>query len=178
MWIEVFSDVGSWESKACHCPWCCAQFLLNDIWPRAHTHTHTGRAMIFSAPNWPSVAAFSACIVLQCWQGVTHTHTLLQTCSFCFSASPSLQRESWPCFQATLIVMAKLSSEYYGLSLSPTWNWDTNYTCVCLSLCVCVSSFNEIIFSELGWKWSSLSPIRESKLKPQTSLYFPLLPFG
>lgn len=135
--------------------------------------------MIFSAPNWPSVAAFSACIVLQCWQGVTHTysqtlshtHTHTQTCSFCFSASQSLQRESWPCFQATLIVMAKLSSEYYGLSLFPTWNWDSNYTCVCLSVCVYASSFNEIIFSELGWKWSSLSPIRESKLKPQTCLF-------
>lgn len=49
-----------------------------------------------------------------------------QTCSFCFSASLSLQRKPWPRFQTRLVAMAKIFSEYYGLSL--------NYTC-CARVC-------------------------------------------
>lgn len=60
---------------------------------------------------------------------------LSQTCSFCFSASLSLQRKPWPRFQTRLVAMAKTFSEYYGLSL--------NYTCCVRSACACVFSFRE-----------------------------------
>lgn len=46
--------------------------------------------------------------------------------------------------------MAKLSSEYYGLSLSPTWNWDSNYTCVCVCAHACMCFHLRSSFS-LSW---------------------------
>lgn len=77
------------------------------------------------------------------WHTQTHipSLSLSQTCSFCFSASSAQQRRPWPCFQARLVAMAKLSSEYYGLSPLSSLNW--NYSC---SVCVCVYAWCACMF--------------------------------
>lgn len=110
-----------------------------------HTHAHRRSPEMLGAlqsDHQQQLSLLAYCFsVDRGWHTQTHILSLSQTCSFCVSASPALQRKPWPRFQARLVAMAKLSSEYYGLSLSPTWNWDSNYTCVyvceCVSVCAC-----------------------------------------
>lgn len=147
----------------------------------AHACKHTHMLTVWSLAT--AFIAFIAChsVLTADWHTQTHSFSLCvymcvsvclslpppllsQTCSFCFSASLSLQRKPWPRFQTRLVAMAKIFSEYYGLSL--------NYTCCVRSTCACMCFPLRRAFhsSKLSWEWSSLSAIRESKLKPQMLL--------